>query len=128
MNAGQLDRRVTFQAHIMIETDMGGVIDGWEVRFTLFAHVRYLRGSEAVMQARLASKAPVVITVRLSAQREGITSEWRAVVGSMTLDLKEDPRPSDDSGYLKILAPESMTRPTSRQRLSFRAHFGAAAS
>ena len=103
-DAGELDRRVTFQAHVMIETDMGGVIEGWEDRFTLWAHVRYLRGSEAVMQARLVSKAPAIITVRRSAHSEGITSEWQAVVGSVIFDPKEDPRPSENGRFLEVLA------------------------
>ena len=101
--AGQLDRRVTFQSFVMIEDDMGGVVHGWEDRFTLWAHILYLRGSEAVMQARLVSKAPVIITVRRSAQSEGITSEWRAVVGGVIFDLKEDPRPSEDGGFFEML-------------------------
>ena len=101
---GQLDRRVTFQSFVMIEDDMGGVIQGWEDRFTIWAHIHYLRGSEAVMQARLVSKAPVIITVRRSAQSVGITSEWRAVVGSVIFDLKEDPRPSEDGGFMEMLA------------------------
>ena len=104
MDPGQLDRRVTFQSFVMIEDDMGGVVHGWEDRFTLWAHLRYLRGSEAVMQARLVSKAPVIITVRRSVESEGITSEWRAVVGSVIFDLKEDPRPSEDGGFLEVLA------------------------
>lgn len=104
MDAGQLDRRVTFQAYVLIETDMGGVIEGCEDRFILWAHVRYLRGSEAVMQARLVSKAPVIITVRRSPQSVGITSEWRAVVGSVIFDLKEDPRPSENGRFLEVLA------------------------
>ncbi|MBB1493392.1 head-tail adaptor protein, partial [Paracoccus sp. MC1854] len=62
------------------------------------------RAAEAVMQARLVSKAPVIITVRRSAQSEGITSEWRAVVGGVIFDLKEDPRPSEDGGFFEVLA------------------------
>lgn len=104
MDAGRLNQRVTFQAYVMIETDMGGVVEGWEDRFALWAHLRYLRGSEAVMQARLVSKAPVIITVRQSARSERITSEWRAVVGSVIFDLKEDPRPSEDGGFVEALA------------------------
>ena len=103
MDPGQLDRRVTFQSFVMIEDDMGGVVHGWEDRFTLWAHLRYLRGSEAVMQARLVSKAPVIITVRRSVESVGITSEWRAVVGSVIFDLKEDPRPSEDGGFFEML-------------------------
>ena len=48
--------------------------------------------------------APVIITVRRSAQSEGITSEWRAVVGGVIFDLKEDPRPSEDGGFFEMLA------------------------
>lgn len=103
-DAGQLDRRVTFQSFVMIEDDMGGVVHGWEDRFTLWAHILYLRGSEAVMQARLVSKAPVIITVRRSAQSVAITSEWRAVIGGVVFDLKEDPRPSENFGLLETLA------------------------
>lgn len=104
MDAGRLNQRVTFQAYVMIETDMGGVVEGWEDRFALWAHLRYLRGSEAVMQARLVSKAPVIITVRRSAQSVAITSEWRAVIGGITFDLKEDPRPSENGAWLELLA------------------------
>lgn len=104
MDAGQLDRRVTFQSFVMIEDDMGGVVQGWEDRFTIWAHIRYLRGSEAVMQARLASKAPVIITVRSSTASRTITSEWRAVIGGVVFDLKEDPRPSEDRTWLETLA------------------------
>ena len=103
-DAGQLDRRVTFQQAVIIRDPDGMLIQGWEDRFTLWAHIRYLRGSEAVMQARLVSKAPVIITVRRSAQSVGITSEWRAVVGSVIFDLKEDPRPSEDGGFFEMLA------------------------
>ena len=99
-----LDHRAEFSLRESIEDDMGGVVHGWEDRFTLWAHIRYLRGSEAVMQARLVSKAPVIITVRRSAQSVGITSEWRAVVGGVIFDLKEDPRPSEDGGFMEMLA------------------------
>lgn len=101
--AGRLNRRVTFQAFVMIHDDMGGVMQGWEDRFTLWGHVRYLRGSEAVMQARLVSKAPVIITVRSSAASRTITSEWRAVIGGVVFDLKEDPRPSEVGVWLEML-------------------------
>ncbi|MBB1493314.1 phage head closure protein [Paracoccus sp. MC1854] len=57
MAAGRLNQRVTFQGHVMIETDMGGVIEGWEDRFTLWAHVRYLRGSEAYCATILMRRA-----------------------------------------------------------------------
>lgn len=104
MEAGQLDRRVVFQQAVTIRDPDGMLIQGWQDWFALWCHVRYLRGSEAVMQARLVSKAPVILTVRASAESRAITSEWRAVIAGVTFDLKEDPRPSEDGGFLEMLA------------------------
>lgn len=67
-------------------------------------HVHYLRGSEAVMQARLVSKSPAILTIRASAETRAITSEWRAVIDAVIFDLKEDPRPSEDGACLEMLA------------------------
>lgn len=80
------------------------LIQGWEDRFILWCHLRYLRGSEVVMQARLVSRAPVILTVRTSVQARTITSEWRAVIAGSAFGLKEDPRPSDDGAYIEMLA------------------------
>jgi len=55
------------------------------------------------MQARLVSNAPVILTLRASAASRAITSDWRGVVGSVIFDLKEDPRPSADGGFLEML-------------------------
>ena len=49
-------------------------------------HVHYLRGSEAVMQARLVSKSPAILTIRASAETRAITSEWRAVIDAVIFD------------------------------------------
>ena len=88
----------------MIRDPDGMLIQGWEDRFTLWCHVQYLRGSEAVMQARLVSKSPAILTVRASAETRAITSEWRAVIDAVIFDLKEDPRPSEDGACLEMLA------------------------
>ncbi len=101
---GQMDQRVTFQQAIQVVDPDGMLIQGWVDRFTLWCHVRYLRGSETVMQARLVSKAPVILTVRTSAESRTITSEWRAAIGTVIFDLKEDPRPSEDGRFMEMLA------------------------
>lgn len=103
-DAGRLDQRVTFQQAVTFRDPDGMLIQGWQDRLTLWCHVRYLRGSEAVMQARLVSRAPVILTLRASAAPRAITSEWRAVIGGVIFDLKEDPRPSEDGGFLEMLA------------------------
>ncbi|MCT4333781.1 phage head closure protein [Paracoccus sp. YLB-12] len=82
----------------------GQVVQSWLLRFTVAAHVQYLRGSEAVMQARLQSKSPAIITVRHSAQAQGITSEWRAKVDGRTFEIREDPRPDQKRRLLEMLA------------------------
>lgn len=104
MVAGRLRRRVTFQEAVVILDPDGMLIQGWEDRFTRWCHVHYLRGSEAVMQARLVSKAPAILTIRASAETRAITSEWRAVIDAVNFDLKEDPRPSEDGAYFEMLA------------------------
>lgn len=104
MVAGRLRRRVTFQEAVVIRDPDGMLIQGWEERFTLWCHVHYLRGSEAVMQARLVSKSPAILTIRASVKTRAITSEWRAVIEAVVFDLKEDPRPSEDGATLEMLA------------------------
>lgn len=104
MDAGQLDQRVTFQQVILLRDPDGMLIQGWEDRFTAWCHVRYLRGSEAVMQARLVSSAPVILTVRASAASRAISSVWRAIIHSTIFDLKEDPRPTGNGRLLEMLA------------------------
>lgn len=109
MTAGVFDHRAEFQMRETIEDDMGGSRDTWLTQFVDWAAVKYLRGGEAVMQARLASRNPVVVTVRNSARARQITSEWRVILRDRsgvvtTAEVREDPRPSDGSGYLEFLA------------------------
>lgn len=87
------------------DTDADGmIVQDWILRFTLAAHVLYLRGSEAVMQARLQSKNPAIITVRRSAPARAITSEWRVNVDGRTFEIREDPRPDQARRTLAMLA------------------------
>lgn len=102
--AGRLRRRVIFQEAVLIRDPDGMLIQGWEDRFTCWCHVLYLRGSEAVMQARLVLKAPAILTIRASAATRAITSEWRVVIAGVVFDLKEDPRPSEDGAFLEMPA------------------------
>lgn len=104
MDAGQLDHRISFQQTVLIRDPDGMLVQGWQDHFILWCHLRYLRGSEVVMQARLVSRAPVILMVRTSVQARTITFEWQAVIGDVVFDLKEDPRPSEDGRFLEMLA------------------------
>ena len=72
-----LDHRAIFSARREISDEYGGTRDEWVPQFTEWAGVKYLRGGESVMQARMASRNPVVITVRNSERALQITSEWQ---------------------------------------------------
>ena len=104
-----LDHRAEFSLRESVETDMGGVEDEWVPQFVEWAGVKHLRGGESVMQARLASRSPVIVTIRNSARARQITSEWRVTLRSrsgieLVAEVKEDPRPSEGDAYLEFLA------------------------
>lgn len=103
------DHRATFSVRQIVDDDMGGTQSTWIPQFTVWAAVRYLRGGEAVMAARLASRNPVVVTIRNSADARRITSEWQVELRSRSgvmkvYQIKEDPRPEGLDGYLEMLA------------------------
>lgn len=102
--ASKLNRIAAFYEPFKSTDADGQVIQNWVLRFTFAAHVRYLRGSEAVMQARLQSRNPVIITVRASSEARNITSEWRANVDGRTFNIREDPRPDQARRLLEMLA------------------------
>lgn len=104
-----LDHRAEFSLRESIEDDMGGTRDEWVLQFVEWVGVKYLRGGESVMQARLASRNPVVIVIRNSERARQITSEWQVELRSRSgvtkvYAVKEDPRPSGGDAFLEFLA------------------------
>lgn len=104
-----LDYHASFSMRESVETDMGGTVDDWVPQFNEPANVRHLRGGESVMQARLASRNPVIVTIRNSERARQITSEWQVELRDRTgirktYQIKEDPRPSEAGGLLEFLA------------------------
>lgn len=102
MNASNLKSRAIFYERQTVETDMGGTLDQWVPQFETWAAVQYLRGTEAVMQSRLQSKSPAVVTVRNCADARRITSEWLVEIEGRNFEVKEDPRP--EGSMLAMLA------------------------
>src|SRR5690606_25995757 len=82
----------------------GQIVQSYATQFTRWVNIRYLRGGESVMQARLQSRSPVILTVRDDAETRLITSEWKAVIDGRVYDFKEDARPSEDRMHLEFLA------------------------
>ena len=103
ITAAHLTRRASFLRAVEEVDADGQIVQGWRVQFTCAAHVRYLRGSEAVMQARMASKAPAIVSVRDFPAARAITSEWRVQIDGRTFDCKEDPRPDQARRIIEML-------------------------
>lgn len=108
--AGSLDCRVQFQRRGEKNDGYGNTVSGeWEPQFERWAEIRFMRGSESVLAARLEARRPVIITIRNSLQARLITHDWRAVeiVGAVTgtvFNIREDPVRTDDRGFLQMLA------------------------
>ncbi|WP_347268810.1 phage head closure protein [Paracoccus sp. (in: a-proteobacteria)] len=104
MDAGDLTKRATFQRPEMGRDGDGNQILAYVDDHAGWVHLRPLRGGESVMAARLASKAPAIVTLRASANARRVTSEWRVLIEGRTYEAKEDPRETQDRAYLELLA------------------------
>lgn len=80
-NAGALRDWLEFQSRGMVDDGFGNQVPGgpFETQFTVWAGMRPLRGSEAVMAARLDGRQPYVVTVRNTTQTRGVTVAWQLV-------------------------------------------------
>lgn len=102
--AGQLTKRATLLEPIEAVDADGQVIQSWRERGTVWCNVRWLRGGESVMQSRMASKSPAIVTMRASPLTRRITSEWKLRIDGREFDAKEDPRETDDRAFFEVLA------------------------
>lgn len=110
---GQLDQRVTIQRNVA-STDWSGHAGPpqWMDQFTVWAGIRFLRGSETVLSARLTARQPAVLTVRATAQTKGILASDRAVnarTGEI-FNIRELPREArENRGFLQFLVEAGAT-------------------
>ena len=103
MRAGQLSKRATLLEPVK-DVDLDGQpVRSWVERGTVWCNVRWLRGGESVMQARLASKSPAIVTMRASTLTWRVTSEWKLRIDGRDFDAKEDPRETDDRAFFEVL-------------------------
>ncbi len=118
MQAGMLTRMVAFDAPVQQDDGHHGLVDGWtdeEAQVKAAAHFLYLRGSEAVIAARLAGRQAIVVTVRNTAAARAITNEWRmrdvrdgdfdsgGDWAGPVFNVRTAPVPSQDRLWLEIL-------------------------
>lgn len=103
--AGALSERVTFLEQVAGDDGYGGVVVGWQERFTEPARLMPLRGGETVMAGRLQGTQPFVCTVRSSTRTRAVTPAWRAVNArtGATYNIKAVTNPDERNAYLDVL-------------------------
>lgn len=104
MEAGKLDDRVAFDAPTGSVTATGGQVTGWTEQIAaVWANIRYLRGGETVIAARLTGRQPAVVTLRSSAAARAITTDWRMrdLRSGVVYAVRSIVR-SDDRAYLEL--------------------------
>ena len=84
-----------FQSRAEVSDGYGNTNADWAKQFESRVSVRYLRGSEAVMAARLEGRQPVIVTVRNSDQVQEVTPGWRVLVNGVAYNIREPLRPTD---------------------------------
>ena len=104
MDAGRLTKRATLLEPIEAVDDDGQVVQSWADRGTVWCNWTPRRGGEGVMQARIESRNPAIITVRASALTRRITSEWVARIDGREFDVKEAPTETPDRAFLEFYA------------------------
>ncbi|GGW23997.1 hypothetical protein GCM10011452_09220 [Gemmobacter lanyuensis] len=106
MQAGQLSSRIAFDAPTVAPNGQGGVLQGWSEQYACWANIRYLRGSETVIAARLAGRQPVVITVRNCSAARSCAIDWRIrdLRTGRVYNVRTAPVPSQDRAWLEITA------------------------
>ena len=106
MDAGALTRRATLLQKMEQRDGDGQIVQGVTDRGTVWANLRHLRGGETVLQARLESRAPAIVTVRASRSTRLITSEWQVKIDGRIYEVKESPRETQDRAFLEFLVEE----------------------
>ena len=104
MRAGQLTKRATLLEPVEAVDADGQVVQSWANRGTVWCNWKPRRGGESVMQARIESRNPAIITVRASTLARCITNEWRVWIDGREFEVKEDPTETPDRAFLEFYA------------------------
>ena len=74
---GRFYHRVAWDRRDVADDGYGNEVADWAEQFQTRAGFTFLRGSEAVIAARLEGRQPVIVRVRVSSQTRQITTDWR---------------------------------------------------
>lgn len=103
--ARQLRERVAFDQRETEADSLGSVESEFVQRFVCAAGIRAKFGGEAVTAARLASRQPVVITVRQSELTRAVEADWRVrdVRDGTIYNIRSIADPDGDGAWLEML-------------------------
>lgn len=73
----EMSERITFERRGLDAN--GDPLGPWAPVFTVWAQVKWLRGSETALQQRLESRQPAAIVIRDSSETRQIDTGWRCV-------------------------------------------------
>lgn len=105
MQHRDLHYALAFDAPTQTPDGSGGTDAGWAERYACRAHLRFLRGSEAVIAARLEGRQPVVASIRACDAARAITPAWRMRdARNGTVYNIRAIAPSDDRRWVEITA------------------------
>lgn len=74
---GRFYHRVAWDLRADADDGYGNTVTDWTEQFQTRAGFTFLRGSEAVIAARLEGRQPVIVRVRVSSRTRQITTDWR---------------------------------------------------
>lgn len=91
----------------MAETDWSGHPGepDWQELFSAHVAIKYMRGSETVVAARLTARQPAILTMRNSTSRQAVGPSDR-VVDARTgeiFNIREKPRRTVDRLWLEVM-------------------------
>jgi head-tail adaptor len=104
--AGHLRERFTIQRRVDIDDGYGNTVGEWADQFAMWGGIRFMRGGEGVLAARLTARQPAILTVRNSTVARGILASDRAVNARTgeVFNIREQPRAArDNRGFLEML-------------------------
>lgn len=111
-SAGDLSERVAFASETSAADDYGNEVSGYTDQFTVWAGIRFLRGTEPVIAQRLQGVQPVIITVRASSDTNQVDTSWRARdVRSGTVFNIRSVTPTDEPGWIDFLTEAGREQP-----------------
>lgn len=84
----------------------GNQVGSWQVLFIAWGGIRFMRGSEPVVAARLNARQPAILTIRNSEQARSIKASDRAVNARTgeVFNIRELPREArENRGFVEML-------------------------